>query len=387
MTTRLLVARAIALLCAAVAVAQQAPVPTREYIHLNGRVVAIENAGDSWPGGGGNGSLAVGVRPGTVSLGPAESVQLVSTVTGTTNQSVTWTLNPVIGSITGSGLYTAPAFVSTGQTVTARATSNADPTKSATATIAFYNPQSSGDYPLLGSFLNFYRDLTPALWAKEYDLMQQVNFKTVVIFSVGFLQPDTSDPTGFSLSGQGLLYPSTLVEASVRPTTDRLENMLSVADQRGMDVYLGSLSTWADWSDGQEFNALRKYNRLVTQEILARYGQHRSLRGWFFSQEVWLNWIKTYGADYYGTTLLRNFVADMRALECDQAGQRGRGFQRDRIQLDAWTNTGRVAERYDHVFAEFRRADSDAAGRRRGGSRGTTARRSSRLLPGVQGGD
>jgi hypothetical protein len=296
-------------------VAQQAPVLTREYIHLNGHVVAVENAGDNWPSGGGNTSFTVGVVPGTVSLGPSESVQFVSTVIGNPNQSVTWTVNPAVGSITGSGFYTAPPTVSTGQTVTVRATSNADSTKSATATVTFYNPQSSGDYPLLGSFLNFYRDLTSTLWAKEYDLMQQVNMKTVVIFSVGLLKPDSSDQTGFSLSGEGLLYPSMLVDASVRPTTDRLENMLSLADQRGMDVYLGSLQTWADWSDGQEFAALRKYNRLVTQEILTRYGQHRSLRGWFFSQELWLNWIKTYGADYYGTTLLKNFVTDMRALD------------------------------------------------------------------------
>ena len=315
MITRLIIARVLAFLVPVAALTQQAPAPTHEYVYLNGRVVAVESAGDSWPNGGGNHSFAVEVRPGTASLGPGESLQFTSAVTGFLDQGVTWTINPVIGSITASGLYTAPATTSAGQTVTVRATSHADASKSAAATISFYNPQTSGDYPLLGSFLNFYRDLTPDLWAKEFDLMRQVNMKTVVVFSVGLLMPDTSDTTGYSLSGQGLLYPSSLVDASIRPTTDRLEMLLSLADQRGMNIYLGSLLTWDDWSTGTEFAALRKYNRLVTQEILARYGQHASLQVWFFSQELWLNWIKTSGAGYYGTTLLKEFVSDMAALD------------------------------------------------------------------------
>ena len=48
-----------------------------------------------------------------------------------------------MGSISNAGLYTAPATVSSQQTVTATATSVADPTKSANATINLLAPPSA----------------------------------------------------------------------------------------------------------------------------------------------------------------------------------------------------------------------------------------------------
>src|SRR5579872_2441783 len=90
--------------------------------------------------------------------------------------------------------------------------------------------------------------------------------------------------------------------------------ILSLADARGMKVYLGSLGTYTDWTDGTEFTALRKYNKLVAQEVLANYSHHASLQGWYFAQEIWMNWVLYYSPSYYGTTLLANFVADMKTL-------------------------------------------------------------------------
>ena len=52
------------------------------------------------------------------------------------NTGVTWTLNPAgAGSISAAGLYTAPATISDQQSITVTATSQADPTKSVSATI------------------------------------------------------------------------------------------------------------------------------------------------------------------------------------------------------------------------------------------------------------
>jgi hypothetical protein len=82
-----------------------------------------------------------------------------------------------------------------------------------------------------------------------------------------------------------------------------------------MHVYLGSLETAADWSGGTEFRALRAYNQRVAAEIVERYGHHRSLAGWYFTPEIWLNWVKRYGAGYYGTTLLADWVADMKCVD------------------------------------------------------------------------
>jgi len=148
------------------------------------------------------------------------------TVTGSGNTSVTWSVSPSVGSINSNGLYTAPAVIGTAQSVTVRATSQADPSKSATATVTFYSPGTSGYFPVFGSFLNFYRNMPQELWAKEFDMMREVDMDTIIVVSVGRLRSSASDPLGYSLSPEGLLYPSTWVPPAERPTTDRLEMIL-----------------------------------------------------------------------------------------------------------------------------------------------------------------
>ena len=59
---------------------------------------------------------------------------------GVVSTNVTWSLSPIVGSITPAGLYTAPASIASTQTVTVTATSVADPTKSATATVTLNPP-------------------------------------------------------------------------------------------------------------------------------------------------------------------------------------------------------------------------------------------------------
>ena len=145
--------------------------------------------------------------------------------------------------------------------------------------------------------------------------MQQAGIDTVVVLSVGRLRSDSADPLGFSLAPEGLLYPSRYLCASQPLKGDKLEMILSLADERGMGVFLGSLQTETEWTEGAEFPALRAYNRRVAAEILQRYGGHRSLQGWYFTQEIWMNWVKYYGAGYYGTRLLGDWVSDLKSLD------------------------------------------------------------------------
>jgi hypothetical protein len=91
-------------------------------------------------------------------------------------------------------------------------------------------------YPIQGTFLNFYRNLTPELWALEFQCMRAVDVNTVVVVSVGHLRADSGDQSGYSLAPDGLLYPSDFVDASERPTRDLLEMILSLADQNGINV-------------------------------------------------------------------------------------------------------------------------------------------------------
>jgi hypothetical protein len=82
-------------------------------------------------------------------------------------------------------------------------------------------------YPIRGTFLNFYRDLTPELWSLEFQYMRAADIDTVVVVSVGHLRPDARDPSGYSLAPDGLLYPSALVPAGERPSRNLLETVPS----------------------------------------------------------------------------------------------------------------------------------------------------------------
>ena len=75
----------------------------------------------------------VSVSPTAATVAPGGTQQFTATVTGTTNTGVTWSvIEAGCGSVTPAGLYTAPA---TAGTCHVKATSKADPTKSAQATV------------------------------------------------------------------------------------------------------------------------------------------------------------------------------------------------------------------------------------------------------------
>ena len=103
------------------------------------------NNGDSGNnGGGGNNNppptVAVAVSPTSATVAAGATQQFQATVTGTTNTAVQWQVNAVaggnsqVGTISSSGLYTAPSPAAVLQ-VTVTAVSNADPTKSANAAV------------------------------------------------------------------------------------------------------------------------------------------------------------------------------------------------------------------------------------------------------------
>jgi uncharacterized protein (TIGR03437 family) len=80
------------------------------------------------------GTVSVSVSPLSASLAASQTKQFTATVTGNANTSVTWSMNPSVGSLS-NGLYTAPSVINSGQSVTITATSVADATKSASAVV------------------------------------------------------------------------------------------------------------------------------------------------------------------------------------------------------------------------------------------------------------
>jgi hypothetical protein len=295
--------------------------PAREYIRVNGRVLAIEHLP---PDGTVPSGLALSVKPASGSIPVGASLALKAEVTGATDPSVTWTFTPPLGSLVANGAnatYTAPASAPPGAAVTVRATSVENPAKFATAIISVHQEATWGALPIQATFLNFYRDFDEELWAREFDEMAANDIRTVVVVSAGHLEPASGGVGGFGLSRDGLLYPSQHAVPG-DPVTDRLAWLLNLADQRNMKVYVGSLQTYGPWKDGQELAALRAYNRLVVREILQQYGQHPSLAGWYFSQELWLNEVKVELAQTgqsIGVDVMRNFILDARAADPTRA--------------------------------------------------------------------
>jgi trimeric autotransporter adhesin len=73
-----------------------------------------------------------------VSVSAGSSQAYTATVTGSANTAVTWSRNPVVGSLFGAGntvSYVAPPTLDSAVSFTLTATSVADPTKSASVTV------------------------------------------------------------------------------------------------------------------------------------------------------------------------------------------------------------------------------------------------------------
>jgi hypothetical protein len=81
------------------------------------------------------GSVAVSVSPASSTLHASQTQQFTTTVAGTNNTGVTWSISPSVGSISSEGLYTAPTSITTTQTVTVTATSFSNTSQSAAATV------------------------------------------------------------------------------------------------------------------------------------------------------------------------------------------------------------------------------------------------------------
>jgi fibronectin type 3 domain-containing protein len=85
-------------------------------------------------------TVSVGVSPTGATLAGSQTKQFKATVTGTSNTAVTWSLNPAVGTVSSTGLYTAPGSISSSQNVNIIATSSADSTKTATAIVSLQRP-------------------------------------------------------------------------------------------------------------------------------------------------------------------------------------------------------------------------------------------------------
>jgi uncharacterized protein (DUF1800 family) len=89
--------------------------------------------------------ISVSVSPASANVQLSATAQFTATVTNTSNTAVTW--SATAGSISTSGLYTAPTAMPPSQVVTITATSQADPTKQGTASALLQAAGGGGGTP------------------------------------------------------------------------------------------------------------------------------------------------------------------------------------------------------------------------------------------------
>jgi len=93
-----------------------------------------------------NSAISVQVSPATATIRAGGQQSFSATVTGSTNQSVTWSVNGVAGGsaatgmISAQGMYTAPVALPNPNTIAISATSAADATKQGTSAVTLENP-------------------------------------------------------------------------------------------------------------------------------------------------------------------------------------------------------------------------------------------------------
>src|SRR5258708_17364633 len=75
------------------------------------------------------------LSPSSQNLFATNTQQFTALFGGQATSNVTWSISPSTGTISTSGLYTAPTVVPTQTTVTVKAVLNSDSTKTATATV------------------------------------------------------------------------------------------------------------------------------------------------------------------------------------------------------------------------------------------------------------
>jgi hypothetical protein len=91
-------------------------------------------------------SISVVVSPSSANIRAGDTFPFSSTVSGTSNTSVTWSVNGTVGgsaafgTINASGTYTAPSALPSPNTVTVRATSAADSSVSSPSNVTLLNP-------------------------------------------------------------------------------------------------------------------------------------------------------------------------------------------------------------------------------------------------------
>ena len=132
-----------------------------------------------------------------------------------------------------------------------------------------------------GSFVQPYLadSWSPRQWRREMRLMRYAGLDTLVLQWTA----DTGSRT--------TVYPSALEGYTRSTSSDIVERALTNGDRTGIGVYLGLNVNDAWWNtsvhDRAWFRDEMRTGNAIMDELWAKYGHHRSLRGWYVAFEPW----------------------------------------------------------------------------------------------------
>src|SRR5581483_1924110 len=120
--------------------ADNAKIDAIEILPQNGAPVLQTTTQPTTPTQSTTNPVTVSLSPSFATLNAGASTQFTATVAGPGNNKVNWSVTPAIGTISSTGLYVAPATISSSRTLTIIVTSQADPTKAASASVSLVAP-------------------------------------------------------------------------------------------------------------------------------------------------------------------------------------------------------------------------------------------------------
>jgi len=188
-------------------------------------------------------AIRISLTPFSVDLQQRQSQQFSAAVSGTTNQAVSWSLSPAIGTLSTSGLYTAPATVLTAQTVTVTARNVVDPTKSASGVV--YLQAAVGDQWSMGYYWPSAMPVSAIQWTGLTHIIEcnaVVNADgTLDLTSMGFLTKAASLVTAAhnnnvkALVGLVQYTPTNFDRGVTSHLSAFVNNIMTVVDTYGFD--------------------------------------------------------------------------------------------------------------------------------------------------------
>ena len=208
--------------------------------------------------------MNVTVSPSTPAVYPAQALQFAASVTGNANTAVTWSVTPSVGSINASGLYTAPAAVTAQQTLTVRATSVADPSRSAISYVTLN--LAAGAFPAIrvNAGGGAYTDPQGQLWNADYGYVGQGGTMGTGAAIAG----TTSDPLYQTTRWGDTTYTFPVPNGNYTVTLKFCESYGPVAGQRIFNVLLNGTTVLPNFdiaaAGGTDTAVDRTFNIAVT---------------------------------------------------------------------------------------------------------------------------